>query len=117
MSGPGLAVQLCQEHGNRTPADLREILPNRGERRPVMRGIRHIVEPDDTDVTGHIKSRIAKRVDEAERHLVICGEDRSEVAISRELASGPIPEVGRPVAVSRRFGRNSICGLPITSVT
>ena len=63
-------------------------------------------KPTIADVARDVEAVVADGVHEPERHLVVRGEDRGEVAHAEQLPPGVVAELRGPVAEDRRGGRH-----------
>jgi hypothetical protein len=80
------------------PAQLTEVLPDRGQRRAEERGFRDVVEPDHADVLGHPPALLAERAQQAQRHVVVGAEHGGHLGPPGQLQADLVAGPGRPVA-------------------
>lgn len=95
-------VDPVEQQGHALPAHLLEVLPDGGERRSEVPGLRHVVEPDHADVLRNAPARLAQRAHHAERHVVVGREHGRDVRAFGQPSADPVAGLGRPVAEFQR---------------
>ena len=100
-----LAGERGLQRVDREPAERPEVLPDRGQRRRVVRGADLVVEPHDRHVVGHPHALLPERVQEAERQLVVGSEDRRRQSLAHHAQPQLVAVGGVPARPRRAPGR------------
>ena len=100
------AADRVQQQLHAALADLLEVLADGGERRRQVAREGDVVEPDEADVSRYLAARLEHGAHDAERHLVVGGEDRRHVAVLCQQAAELIARPHAPVAEPRRRNRD-----------
>src|SRR5689334_800191 len=81
---PVAPVHPAGQQAERAPADFDEVLAHRGQRRREVRRLGYVVEARDAHVPRHRDAGFGEGAQQAERHLVVAGEDGVQVAFPGE---------------------------------
>ncbi len=101
MDGVGI-VDACEEDVDGGAPDLLEFLVDRGERRPELGRLGHVVETHDADPGGNRDTCFVEGAEHSERHLVVGGEDGGDGGIPAETASRVVSGPRAPIATLER---------------
>jgi hypothetical protein len=73
-------IEPLDHRGDRVPHELTGLLADRGQVHVRQPGQRAVVEADDGDLTRHGDPAAQQRIEQADRAVVVVGNDRGRIA-------------------------------------